>query len=152
MAALDVLPLDQAKKHVNTELAITTDDAEMTAFIEAAVERVDRHLWTEAERETGRSLTAAGEPVTPSRRLAVMVVFAEYWRTQRPRGARSGGAAVSVAAVEADSGPAGVASLTSRLTELLGPAAESSSGTAAVGSFPAALPWPDPALPAGRQW
>lgn len=148
MAALDVLPLDQAKKHVNAKLDVTTDDDEMKAFIPAAVERVDRHLFTEAERAAGRSLANPGEQVTASRQLAVKVVFAEYWRTQRGRSARASVGAMSAAAVETDSGPAGVASLRLRLTELLGPAAAESGSTPPSGSFPPPAAWPDPA----RTW
>ena len=136
--ALAVLSLDQAKLHVNIPLDRVENDAELIGHIAAAVERVERHL--------GRPLTVAPELVSASELLACKVVLAEYWRPQRARGGRSYGQASSAAAA-ADSGPGGLASLTARLTELLGRAASAGStrSTPPRGTFPAAQPWPDPA-------
>ena len=149
MTALDVLPLEKAKRHLNIPLATTTDDAELVEFIEAAVARVDRHLFTGPERDTGRSLGDGNEPVTPLRLLAVKAVLAEYWRTQRVRSARGGGG-TSAAVIEQNSGPGGMASLRARLTDLLGPPVPDDNPTASAagaprGDFPAPQPWPDPA-------
>lgn len=137
MSALDVLPLAAAKEHINFRAPQDQgqNDAEILEMIPAAAERVERHL--------GRPPSAGSF----SERLAVKVVFAEYWRTQRgsstTRGSRGGGGA-SGAAIEADSGPAGAAPLTSRLTELLGDPVQEA-GDAPRGSFPEPQRWPDPA-------
>lgn len=133
----DVLPLAAAKRYLNIPLSSTVNDDELEEeFIPPAVERVGRHL--------GRSLIDADE-VTPSELLACKVVLGEYWRTQRFR--RGGGAGgPSGAAIEADTGPAGAAPITNRLTELLGPPADREE-TKPTGSFPPATAWPDPAMP-----
>lgn len=44
MSALDVLPLGEAKQHLNMSAAATTHDVELVGFITAAVEVVGRHL------------------------------------------------------------------------------------------------------------
>lgn len=152
MSALDVLPLDAAKRYLNIPLAVTNDDDELTEFIGAAVQRVERHLYGE---------DSAGNPkehldpaaLSALQVLAVKVVLAEYWRTQRYKTARAAGG-VSGTAIEADSGPAGLASLQVRLTELLGPPADGESGgvLSPVGEYPEAPAWPDPPFPAGCLW
>lgn len=136
MSALDVLPLDKAKLYLNIPPTATQNDDELRDdFIPPAVERVERHL--------GRALVPA--EMTGSERLAVKLVLAEYWRTQRAKVGRGvSGGGTSGAAIESDSGPGGMAAIKTRLTDLLGPpAAEAGSGP--VGSFPAAQAWPDPA-------
>lgn len=125
MAALDVLPLDEAKRYLNK--SSDTDDDELTGFIAAAVERVERHV--------GGSI----EPPTASQLLAVKVVLGEYWETQRV--AAAGPTSIYTAAIAVDDdGPTGSAPLRMRLAEILGdPASDSPRG-----SFPDPLPWPDP--------
>lgn len=123
MAALDVLPLDEAKKYLNK--SSDTDDDELTGFIAAAVERVERHV--------GGSI----EPPTASQLLAVKVVLGEYWETQRV--AAAGPTPVYANSVD-DDGPTGTAPLSVRLAEILGDALSESP----QGSFPDPLPWPDP--------
>jgi hypothetical protein len=139
VSALDVLPLPAAKAHINKRATDTRDDDEITEFIAAAVERVERHL--------GRPLDAL--TITPSQRLACKVVFAEYWRTQRTKlNVRPLGGAASTAALEADTDPVGAAPLRFKLTELLGaPATSSPTTPAPLGTFDPPSPWPDPALP-----
>lgn len=145
MAALDVLPLDKAKRFLNIPLNRTEDDEELVEdFIPPAVQRVGDHV--------GRTLVDAAS-CTPSERLALGMVLTAYWRTQRAnRGGRGGGA--SAAALEADSDPAGPAPLRRRLTDLLGePASASGSESGAPrGSFPPAQPWPDPIGGPVRSW
>lgn len=141
MGALDVLPLVDAKRYLNIPAAVTTDDAELVQdFIPPAVQRVAEHV--------GRELVNALS-CSPMERLAVRVALGTYWRTQRP--ARSGGrgGAASGAAMDADSDPAGLASLRRRLTELLGEPATSgaAAGAAPRGVFPPATAWPDPVRP-----
>lgn len=142
VSALDVLPLDVAKRYLNIPLDRVADDAELEEdFIPPAVQRVSEHV--------GRDLVDAAL-CTPLERLAVKVVLAAYWRTQRVsmgRGASYGGGGASGAALEADSDPAGVAPLRRRLTDLLGEPAVVGAGPR--GSFPPPLPWPDEA---GRRW
>lgn len=141
MAPLDVLPLVDAKRFLNIRTA--EFDAELTEdFIGPAVERVERHLAGDAG--IGQTLTTAAA-ATQLQILAVKAVLAEYWRTQRTRVGR-GSFGTTAAAVEADSGPAGVASLRSRLEELLGPPFEGtgSAPPSPGGSFPRAQAWPDP--------
>lgn len=148
MAALDVLPLDEAKDFLNISRARSEWDGELSGFIAAAVERVERHIAGEAG--IGVTLVAAAD-ANALQLLAVKAVLAEYWRTQRTRGVGRGGAGgTTAAAVEADSGPAGMASLRARLVDLLGPAAEPDGlGTvpAPRGTFPPAQAWPDPVPP-----
>ncbi|HEY9354604.1 MAG TPA: head-tail connector protein [Nocardioides sp.] len=135
MGALDILPLDVAKTYLN--FRGEQNDAELATFIPPAVERVERHL--------GRTLDPA--TVTAIEVLAVKVVLAEYWRTQRANYGRSSyGGGASGAAIEADSGPAGEAPLRVRLTELLGDPATGTGAAAPepLGSFPSAQAWPDP--------
>lgn len=148
MSALDVLPLDAAKRYLNIPLANVLDDGELTEFIGAAVQRVERHLFGESS-----DVHLDPDAVSPLQVLAVKVVLAEYWRTQRYKTARAGGGA-SGTAIEADSGPAGLASLPVKLTELLGPAADDASGgaLAPVGEYPPVQAWPDPPFPSGCVW
>jgi len=62
--------------------------------------------------------------VTAAEKLAVKVVLAEYWRTQRVEvAANAARGYASGVALEADAGPAGTAPLKVRLAELLGPPA-----------------------------
>lgn len=140
MPALDVLSLVKAKAYLNVRSG--EDDVELAEFISAAVERVERHLAGPAG--IGVTLTDAAT-VTALQLLAVKAVLGEYWRTQRVRIGR-GTAASTAAAVEADSGPGGAASLRSRLTELLGPPFDGTGASppAPVGSFPPPRSWPDP--------
>lgn len=152
-----VISLGDARDYLNKAVGGQVDEDELRTLMAAAVERVDRHLFTQAERDAGRTL--ATEPaVSESQVLAVKMVLAEFWRTQRNRlGSRSGGLGASGAATEADSGPAGAAPLTVRLTDLLGEPADGAGGgvPAPVGSFPAACEWPDPAahvLPSWASW
>lgn len=143
MAPIDVLPLADAKRFLNIRTA-EFDDELTQDFIGPAVERVERHLAGEAG--IGQTLTTAAA-ATQLQILAVKAVLADYWRTQRTRvGGRSYGGGTTAAAVEADSGPTGAASLRSRLTDLLGPPFEGSGSAppAPGGSFPKAQPWPDP--------
>lgn len=138
MSALDVLPLEKAKRYLNIPLAQTQHDDELEQdFIPPAVERVQRHLGRTLVDETSTS---------GSERLALKMVLGEYWRTQRVaagRGRISGGGA-SGTAIEADSGPAGEAPLRVRLTDLLGEEAPDQH-TSPRGTFPPACGWPDPA-------
>lgn len=148
MAALDVLPLDVAKRYLNIPLDRTTDDVELSEdFIPPAVERVERHL--------GRPLVDVAS-TTATERLAVKVVLGAYWRTQRVGMGRSGsygGGGASGAALEADSDPAGAAPLRARLTDLLGESAEDEALTPApIGCFPPAAAWPDPASCDSRRY
>lgn len=146
MSALDVLSLDDAKRYLNIPLANTVDDAELTEFIAAAVQRVERHLFGENSDEH-----LDPDALSALQVLAVKVVLAEFWRTQRFKTARAAGSA-SGTSIEADTGPAGLASLRARLTELLGPPVDGAAGgvPAPVGEFPPPVDWPDPALPAVR--
>jgi hypothetical protein len=145
---LAVLPLDKAKLHLNIPPTSTTNDVELEEdFIPPAAERVERHL--------GRELVP--DAMSGSERLAVKVVLAEYWRTQRVSTGRGGfgGGGASGAALEADSDPAGAAPLRRRLVDLLGPGADdvgSGSGAGPVGSFPPAESWPDPAVVRRGWW
>lgn len=138
MSALDVLSVEDAKAYLNERT--TAHDDELARFIGAAVARVEKHL--------GRSLVDAAE-VTPLEQLAVEMVLADYWRTQRTSASTRGGYVSPP--YEGDDGPGGVASLRVRLTDLLGePAAEKAgAGSAPQGSFPAPAAWPDPA---DRRW
>ena len=142
MSALDVLPLDDAKRYLNIPAATTANDEELSErFIPAAVARVGKHL--------GRSLLDDPE-IDPLELMAVEVVLAEYWKTQQVSVAPRG---YTQQPWEADNGPGGSASLRARLTDLLGePAAtKPGDGTAPQGSFPPPSPWPDPAE-RGRCW
>lgn len=146
-----VVSLADAKQHLNKALQGTVDDEELRPMLAAAVRRVDRHLWTREQRDAGATLNVATH-LEPEQRLAVLAVLAEYWRTQRARGGgRGGGGGTTAAAIAEDSGPGGMASLKSRLTDLLGPPAPEDNAAAVTagaprGCFPAAEPWPDPAL------
>lgn len=148
MSALDVLPLAAAKLYLNIPASVTKDDVELQGFIAAAVGRVDRHLYGDAAEQ---SLADDPETVTPLQLLAVKAALAEFWETQRVGyvGGSYGGGTAAAAAM--DTGPSGVASLTMRLTELLGPPAGDAS-TVPRGSFPAAAPWPDPICVRARVW
>jgi len=152
VSALDVLPLDAAKRYLNIPLANTIDDGELTEFIGAAVQRVERHLYGE-DSDGNPNEHLDPDALSALQVLAVKVVLAEYWRTQRFKTARAGGGA-SGTAIEADSGPAGLASLRVKLTELLGPAAddEAAAALAPTGEYPPVLAWPDPPFPAGCVW
>lgn len=145
-SGLTVVSLADAKQHLNKVLTQQIDDEELRPIIAAAVERVDRHLWTAAERSAGMSLTTRGQ-VSPSERLAVLTVLDVYWAPQRSRINRT--VVTPGPAVELDAGPAGTASLTARLTELLGPPAEGRGAAppAPVGAYPDPSGWPDPAIP-----
>lgn len=139
-AEFAVLSLRDAKDYLNKISPVS--DEELRLMLPAAVERVERHV--------GRDLTGATH-VSASEILAVKLVLAEYWRTQRARTGRGvGGGGASGVAIESDSGPGGMAAIKTRLTDLLGPpAAEVGSGPS--GCFPDPQPWPDPAaLPPGR--
>lgn len=62
--------------------------------------------------------------VTANEKLAVKMVLAEYWRTQRVEVSRAAGISyASGVALESDAGPAGTAPMRLRLQEILGPAA-----------------------------
>ncbi|MDN5853516.1 MAG: phage gp6-like head-tail connector protein, partial [Actinomycetia bacterium] len=139
-----VISLAHAKQHLNKSHTQQIDDEELRPIIAAAAERVDRHLWTRAQRDAGSTLTTATQ-VSASQRLAVLTVLDTYWATQRSRTNRPPTAGASPT-VELDAGPAGAASLTARLTELLGPPAEGAGSVAVAptGSYPSVLPWPDP--------
>lgn len=153
MAALDVLPLDVAKRFLNIAPNLTDQDDELSVdFIPPAVERVERHVF--GASPDGQPLGhLAPDTISASQRLACKVVLGEYWRTQRtvlgggrPLGAVSGGA-------DLDSDPAGTAPLRARLTELLGEPSKVTPGTPApAGMFDPPQPWPDPALPDRRSW
>lgn len=145
-AAGRVISLGDARDYLNKIGAATLDEDELRTMMAAAVERVDRHLYSQAERDGGRTL-ATESTITQSQVLAVKMVLAEFWRTQRTRlGGRSMGGGGSGVAIELDSGPAGAAPLTVRLTDLLGDPADGGDGVPApVGSFPTACGWPDPA-------
>lgn len=133
--ALDVLPLDKAKEHLNREkIRQPGDEEELVDFIGAAVERVTRHL--------GRF----PEVGSVSEQLACKVVLAEYWKTQRPSTVRT---SYPTAAGEVDDGPTSGVSIGAKLAELLGPAKADAGGTA-QGLFPNPLAWPDPIEPLRR--
>jgi hypothetical protein len=149
MAPLDVLPVAAAREYLN--IRRTDDDAELAEFIAAAVERVERHIAGDAG--VGSTLTTA-EDATALQLLAVKAVLADYWATQRVRVSRGTYGGGTAAAVEADTGPDGAASLRARLTELLGPPAGDGGGAppAPTGSFPPGRLWPDPPRVWGRVW
>lgn len=135
MAALDVLPLAQAKDHLNIPSDNVDNDAELTRMIGAAVERVERHV--------GRTLTDQAS-CSASQILASKVVLADYWITQRPEngpppGWMTGGN---------DDTPGYVVPLRERLVEILGQPSNAAGG-APTYAFPDAAPWPDPPLPCG---
>lgn len=141
MGALDVLPVALAKRYLNIPATSVENDTELAEdFIPPAVARVERHLWGD---ESGAQLDPL--TITAPQRLAVRMVLNEYWRTQRAKVSRVS-PGISGSAVETDAGPAGLASLTVRLTDLLGP--PFSGGDAApsspTGSFPPPPCWPDP--------
>ncbi|OJY47601.1 hypothetical protein [Pseudonocardia sp. 73-21] len=142
-----VISLADARDYLNKVAGGQVDEDELRTMMAGAVERVDRHLFTRAERDAGRTL--ASEPtVSESQVLAVKMVLAEFWRTQRSRlGGRGAGMAAAAAAIDSDSGPAGTATLTVRLTDLLGPPLGADAGGVPqpAGSFPPACGWPDPA-------
>lgn len=141
-----VISLADARAYLNKLGGGAADEDELRTMLAAAVERVDRHLYSAADRAAGRTLNV--EPViTESQVLAVKMVLAEFWRTQRARlGGRPTGMGTAAGAMDSDSGPAGVAPLTVRLTDLLGlPSGGGDAVPAPVGSFPVAQPWPDPA-------
>lgn len=125
MAPLDVLPLAEAKEHLNKVTnAQPGGDDELIEMIGAAVERVQEHLG-------GRELTAAAGF---SERLACKVVLADYWKTQRPTiGGRQpyGGQA----GFAQEDGPTSGASLMAKLTAILGPAVSAASNLP-IGRFP----------------
>lgn len=140
MAALDVLPLADAKVYLN--ITTTAHDDELEKFIGAAVARVDKHLGLD---QPGEVSLAEQTELTPLQRLAVEMVLAEYWRTQRISATNR--STYVAQPWEDDDGPAGTASLRARLTDLLGEPAATKRGTGAApqGTFPSATPWPDPA-------
>lgn len=142
-----VISLGDARAYLNKLGGTAADEDELRTMLAAAVERVDRHLYSRAERDSGRTLAA--EPViSESQVLAVKMVLAEFWRTQRARlGGRGAGMAAAAAAIDSDAGPAGTAPLTVRLADLLGPPLGADAGGVPqpVGSFPPACGWPDPA-------
>jgi hypothetical protein len=140
-----VISLADAKQHLNKSQVQTIDDEELRPVIAAAIERVDRHLWTKTDRDAGSSLTTRAQ-VSASEVLAVKTVLDVYWAPQRSRLNRTLNGGGGPAATELDSGPAGAASLTSRLTELLGLPAEGNAAAppAPSGSYPDPSRWPDP--------
>jgi uncharacterized phage protein (predicted DNA packaging) len=145
VAALDVLPLDVAKRYLNIDAGTTAHDDELADdFIPPAVARVERHV--------GRTFTDY-ESVGPLERLALKMVLAEFWRTQSVSATRSYNGSVGQQSYDADSDPAGTAPLRVRLEELLGEEApqETASVSSPQGSFPEPSPWPDPAE-RGRCW
>lgn len=132
MAPIDVVPLDVAKDHLNKDLTVHTEDAELTRWIGAAVRRVERHL--------GRSLGPG--PAVDDELAACLVVLGEFWRTQRPpRGSVNG--VVGRDAGAQDTSPTSGAPLRLKLEELLGPEA-GPAGLQARGSFPLPSCYPDP--------
>lgn len=72
MPALDVLPLPEAKAHLNMDPAGSTHDTELTRFVEAAVAVVERHVGqalhprevVETARVGGNGAVLAQVPVT----------------------------------------------------------------------------------------
>ncbi|AEA27919.1 hypothetical protein Psed_5792 [Pseudonocardia dioxanivorans CB1190] len=142
MYATEVLSLEAAKAYLNEDLESTVNDDELTEFIEAAVARVDKHLGL--DQIPGAGLAYAAE-VTPLQRLAVKTVLRVYWDTQRTSVTDRNG--YTAQPWEDDNGPAGTASIRSKLTDLLGQAAAepSGSGAAPQGAFPPPSCWPDPA-------
>ncbi len=145
MTALDVLPLQVAKRFLNIADARTEHDTELLAdFIPPAVERVERHLF--GTDSTGQPLSHLDPgSVTATQLLACKVVLAAYWRTQRARSPSGGYGAGGGAGME-DSDPAGMAPLRRRLIDLLGPPAEDGPDARLDprGSFPDPSCWPDP--------
>lgn len=152
MGALDVLPLVAAKRYLNIKNDEWDDELEQD-FIPPAVERVERHIAGQAG--VGVTLTAAAD-ATATQILAVKMVLGEYWRTQRTAAGRGGFGGTSAAQVDADTGPAGTASLRSRLTDMLGPPADSDDLDGPVpsptGAFPPAQRWPDPPPRYAGRW
>lgn len=144
MAAIDVLPLPTAKQHLNKRSDDTVDDLELLGMIDAAVERVERHVGP----------GVLGTPATGLQLLAVKAVLAVYWRTQRVRRTGGGQGGASGAAIELDTAPGGAAPIRAVLTDLLGPPVDGGVDTppAPVGAFPPAQGWPDPALPLAVVW
>lgn len=134
-----VISLTDLRDYLNksgTGTAATAEEGELRDLLGAAVERVERH--------TGTTLAADGQ-ITQLQVLAVKLVAADFWRTQRARSASRVAAAPQ--AIDADSSPYGTAPLEVRLTELLGPAV-SGKGSALppVGVFPDVAEWPDTPL------
>lgn len=147
-----VISLSDVRDYLNkATTGAQPDEDELRTMMAAAVERVDRHLFSQAERDGGRTL-ATEAVITQSQVLAVKVVLAEFWRTQRARlggGRGQMGISTAGAVAEMDNGPSGSASLTLRLTDLLGDPADGGDGVPApMGSFPESCDWPD----AARAW
>lgn len=135
MAALDVLPLAQAKDHLNIPSDNVDNDAELTRMIGAAVERVERHV--------GRTLTDQAS-CTASEVLASKVVLADYWITKRPENGPPPGYMTG----PNDDTPSFYVSLRDRLVEILG-GESGGAASAPSGVFDDPPRWPDPPLPCG---
>lgn len=137
--ARGVVSLTDARTYLQKLNLGAVDEDELRSQLAAAQLRVDRHL--------GRALADA-DAVTETEVLAVKVVLAEYWRNYRTKFANRGaGMGSTAAAIDTDNGPSGLASLTARLTDLLGPPVGAGAGgvPSPMGSFPEPCGWPDPA-------
>jgi hypothetical protein len=130
VAALDVLPLAQAKDHLNIPASNVDNDAELTREIGVAVERVQRHI--------GRVLVDQASS-SASEIFACKVALAYFWVTMRPENAPPPGYMTG----GNDDTPAYFVPLSKRLAEILG--GESGGATSApTGAFDDPPAWPDP--------
>jgi hypothetical protein len=115
------------KEVVSAELygGTTTWVAE-SVLIDSRIPAVTSGVGSPFYGDVALTYVAGRTSVTAAEKLAVKMVLAEYWRTQRVEvAANSARGYASGVALEADAGPAGTAPLKIRLQELLGPAAPS---------------------------
>lgn len=128
-AEVGVVSLADAKAHLNQTAGRTVEDEELRPILQAATERVARHL----------GVDALSSPITASQRLAVLEVLGELWeRSQRARygGTRSAGYGGGAGGGQ-DAVPR--LPLQRRLDDILGPPV----GARPTGSFPDAEEWPE---------
>lgn len=114
--------LTKAKLHLNIDAADTSDDTELTFFVQAANEWIATQV----------------DDVTPTPvQLATLELIRHWWDSQR-------GPATQVDDEGFSLGLLGFA-IPTRVKELLGPylSGSGSAPAAPAGSFPDALPWPD---------
>ena len=130
-AEVSLVSLADAKQHLNKSGSTSVDDEELRPVLVAATQRVARHLTGDPAGLATRTA------VSPSERLAVLEVLADFWQSQRSgygvRQASGYGGREMEPPTSAPRPPLEV-----RLTELLGAAA----GGVPQGCFPERVPWP----------